>query len=114
VSVLKANGAILFFRWRHPSAGRLLICCTAAKYDRTRHYHKNGRALQESPKPCGRRKTEFSVHLYPHCPFRQPFKADRRDSPVSKKDRHADTVDTHTFAYRNLACQAKCGRGTSA
>jgi hypothetical protein len=57
--------------------------------------------------------------LPPICPHRisrskhNVVKADRRDSPVSKIDRHADAVDSH-FAYRNLGCQEKCGRVTSA
>jgi hypothetical protein len=40
VRVLKANGTILFFLRRYCSARRLLICGTAAKHSRTRHYHK--------------------------------------------------------------------------
>src|SRR5262245_17949769 len=46
VCVLKANGTILFFLRRYRSARRLLICSTAAKHNRTCHYHKG----QEHPR----------------------------------------------------------------
>jgi hypothetical protein len=87
--VLKANGAILFFPRRHPYARRLLICSTAGKRDRTCRYHKNGRALQESPEPCKRFKMELSVHVCPHYQYisrskPKVVKTDRRDGLVKK------------------------------